>query len=86
MAPGRTSVLGPRPLTSRFTAYPAAAIATAGGAISLPIWPMLRFLTVDGAVVELVAPKIEGKLSGFNGAKWIRNRVDPLSMTIGERA
>lgn len=64
----------------------AAAIATAGGVINLPIWPMLRFLTVDGSIVELVAPKIEGKLSGFAGAKWVRNRIDPVSMTIGERA
>lgn len=64
----------------------AAAVASAGGAISLPVWPMLRFLTVDGAAVELIAPKIEGKLSGFNGAKWVRNRTDPLSLTISERA
>src|SRR5690606_34521759 len=32
----------------------------AGGLVSLPIWPMLRRPTADGAVIELTAPKIEG--------------------------
>lgn len=57
-----------------------------GGRVAVLVWPMLRFLTVDAEVVELVEPKIEGKLSGFAGGKRTRNRIDPLSFTIAERA
>lgn len=56
------------------------------GKITVLVWPMLRFLTVDAEVVELVEPKIEGKLSGFAGGKRTRNRIDPISFTIAERA
>lgn len=62
------------------------AAADASGRVYIGIWPMLRFLTVDDEVVELIAPKIEGKLSGFAGGKRVRNRVDPISFTITERA
>lgn len=62
--------------------------ATVGGdgKASVLVWPMLRFLTIDAETVELVAPKIEGKLSGFAGGKRARNRIDPISFTIAERA
>lgn len=64
----------------------AAATVSSGGTVSLSIWPMLRFLTVDGEIVELIDPKIEGKLSGFDaGAAWTRNRTDPLGFSIRER-
>ncbi|MBW6522402.1 hypothetical protein KZ810_02725 [Sphingomonas sp. RHCKR47] len=58
----------------------------ADGKASILVWPMLRFLTIDAEVVELVEPKIEGKLSGFAGGKRTRNRIDPISFTIAERA
>lgn len=64
----------------------AAAAVSADGRATLPIWPMLRFLTVDGETVELADPKIEGKLSGFDGAPWARNRIEPVKFLIGERA
>lgn len=62
--------------------------ATVGsdGRASVLVWPMLRFLTIDAELVELVEPKIEGKLSGFAGGKRTRNRIDPISFTITERA
>lgn len=64
----------------------AAAVAGSNGIAALSIWPMLRFLTVDGEIVELLEPKIEGKLTGFDrGATWTRNRTDPLSFSIRER-
>ncbi|TCP30690.1 hypothetical protein [Sphingomonas sp. BK235] len=59
---------------------------SSSGTAALPIWPMLRFLTVDGDAVEIADPKIEGKLSGFAGAQWVSSRVDPLSFIIAERA
>ncbi|MBB3691450.1 hypothetical protein [Sphingomonas sp. BK580] len=64
----------------------AASVVSSAGKVALPIWPMLRFLTVDGEIVELAQPRIEGKLTGFSGAKWIRNRIDPLGLVISERA
>lgn len=52
------------------------------------IWPMLRFRTTDGDAVELDAPKIEGQIIGFDGkgATFERNRTNPISFTIQERA
>ncbi|WP_419808390.1 hypothetical protein [Sphingomonas sp.] len=60
-------------------------IVRADGKATLSLWPMLRFLSVDGETVD-VTPSIEGQLVGFDkGAKWVRNRVDPLSFSIVER-
>jgi hypothetical protein len=57
------------------------------GRVALPIWPMLRFLTLDGEPAEFVAPMIEGKLLGFDkGALFRRAKTDPLSFSIQERA
>jgi len=65
----------------------AQAIARAGGLLSLPIWPMLRFITVDGERVAIDSPFIEGRLIGFDsGATFVRNRVEPLKFAIEERA
>lgn len=58
---------------------------SAQGQATLSVWPMLRFLTVDGSTVELIDPKIEGRLTGFAGATWVRNRVDPLTFSVSER-
>lgn len=64
----------------------ASVIIGSNGKAALPLWPMLRFLTVDGEPVSL-SPVIEGQLVGFDkGAKWVRNRVDPLNFSIVERA
>ena len=58
------------------------------GRVGFLIWPMLRFRTVDGEAVEFDAPKIEGQLMGFDGkgATFERNRTNPISFTIQERA
>ncbi|WP_125959215.1 hypothetical protein [Sphingomonas sp. ABOLF] len=62
-------------------------IVPADGRVALPIWPMLRFLTVDGEPVEFVSPMIEGKLLGFDkGASFVRAKTEPLSFSIQERA
>ncbi|MCG7350013.1 hypothetical protein [Sphingomonas sp. ACRSK] len=63
------------------------AIADDAGRIALPIWPMLRFLTIDGEPAEFDAPMIEGKLLGFDkGASFVRAKTEPLSFSIQERA
>lgn len=65
----------------------AQAIATADGKLELPIWPMLRFITVDGERASIDAPFIEGRLVGFDsGATFSGNRVEPLKFAIEERA
>ncbi|MCG7349796.1 hypothetical protein [Sphingomonas sp. ACRSK] len=57
------------------------------GRVALPIWPMLRFLTVDAEPAEFVAPMIEGKLLGFDkGASFVRAKTETLSFSIQERA
>lgn len=59
----------------------------ADGKASLPIWPMLRFVSVDAEPVLLDRPYIQGRLVGFDrGATFIRNRVEPLQFSIEERA
>lgn len=64
-----------------------AAKAGADGRAAVPIWPMLRTLTVDASVCEFAAPYIEGQLVGFDkGAGFERNRTKPLSFSIVERA
>lgn len=62
-------------------------IADAAGAATIPIWPMLRFITVDGSRVALDAPMIEGRLVGFDGkgVQFARNRAEPLQFSIAER-
>lgn len=62
-------------------------IAGADGRVAIPIWPMLRFLTVDGERVALDAPMIEGRLVGFDGKgiSFARNRTEPLQFSIVER-
>jgi hypothetical protein len=59
----------------------------ADGRISVPIWPMLRFLTVDGEQCEFTEPMIEGRLVGFDqGAVLSGIRIQPLQFSIVERA
>ena len=61
--------------------------AGADGKVAIPLWPMLRFLSVDAEPVELTGPMIEGKLVGFDkGAAFKRARAEPLSFSIVERA
>lgn len=68
-------------------ACPSAVTATADGKMALPIWPMLRFVTADGERAAFDVPMIEGKLTGADrGAKFARNRQDPMSFTITERS
>ncbi|NWE54265.1 hypothetical protein [Brevundimonas sp. P7753] len=57
----------------------------AGGLVSLPIWPMLRRPTIDGAVIELAAPKIEGFIEP--GQDWSINSLKAVGMsfTLKER-
>jgi len=65
----------------------AAVIAGADGKAAVPIWPMLRALTIDASVCEFIAPYIEGQLVGFDkGAGFERNRTKPLTFSIVERA
>lgn len=62
-------------------------VADANGSAAVPIWPMLRFLTIDGEPCVFDQPVIEGRLSGFDkGAQFTRSRVDPLQFAIAERA
>ena len=64
-----------------------AAIAGADGRAAVPIWPMLRALTIDAATCEFIAPYIEGQLIGFDkGAGFERNRTKPLTFSSVERA
>ncbi len=57
------------------------------GRLAIPIWPMLRALTIDGSAVALDAPMIEGQLVGFDsGINWSRNMTDPFTFSIVERA
>lgn len=67
--------------------YQAAAtiVASAGGAISLPIYPMLRRQPPVSAVVELAVPKIEGFIQG-NEQSWqvSRSKYLPFSFSIVE--
>ena len=56
------------------------------GRAAVPIWPMLRFISVDGESAAFDQPMIEGQLIGFDkGAAFERNRTKPLSFTIQER-
>lgn len=64
-----------------------AVIADGSGKAAVPIWPMLRALTIDASVCEFIAPYIEGQLVGFDkGAGFERNRTKPLTFSIVERA
>lgn len=60
-------------------------VANAAGQASLPIWPMMRRPTIDGAVVELAAPKIEGFIEP--GQDWSINSLKAVGMsfTLKER-
>lgn len=62
-------------------------VVGADGKVAVPIWPMLRFLTVDAEPCEIDRPVIEGQLTAFadRGAAWLRNRLDPISFSITER-
>lgn len=63
-----------------------ATIVPSNGTVAVPIWPMLRFLTIDGERVYFDAPMIEGKLVGFDkGGRFVRNRIDPFEFSIMER-
>lgn len=57
------------------------------GTVAVPIWPQLRFLTIDGERVFFDVPMIEGKLVGFEkGGRFVRNRIDPFEFSIMERS
>lgn len=57
------------------------------GRVTLSIWPMLRFLTLDGERVHISDPMIEGRLVGFDaGAAFVRNRREPVGFSIVERS
>ena len=61
-------------------------VAGADGRAAVPIWPMLRFLSVDADLCAFDQPMIEGQLIGFDkGAGFARNQTKPLSFTIQER-
>lgn len=61
-------------------------IADASGNASLPVMPMLRAALVDGDVVEVAAPMIEGYLVG-EGLTWSISeaRTSGLNFQIEER-
>lgn len=62
-------------------------IADGLGSATVPIWPMLRFLTTDGDPCEFENPMIAGKLTGFDkGASFSRNSTSPIQFSISERA
>lgn len=63
----------------------AQAIVAGDGTVTLPIWPMLRFATVDGERALVASPRIEGKLVGFKGASFEKNRMDAFEFSIVER-
>lgn len=61
-------------------------LVDASGRSAVPIWPMLRFITVDAEPCHFVDPMIEGQLVGFDkGAGFERNRTKPLAFSIQER-
>lgn len=65
----------------------AAATVSGGGAVALPIFPMLRVSPADNAPVDFVSPVIEGLIEGQQ-MQWDHN-VDqwvPLSFSIHEVA
>lgn len=58
----------------------------ATGRLTVPIWPMLRAITIDGSVSDFDEPKIEGALVGFDkGKSFVRNRMEPVNFSIRER-
>jgi len=57
--------------------------ANGAGQASLSIWPMLRRPTVDGAVVELAQPLIEGFIEP--GQEWSINSLKAVGMTFALR-
>jgi hypothetical protein len=64
----------------------AGVVAAQNGTAAVPIWPMLRFITVDGETCAFDHPMIEGKLVGFDkGAAFEKNRTKPLAFSIEER-
>lgn len=54
--------------------------APVGGLANLPIWPMLRRPTADGAVIELAEPKIEGFIEP--GQDWSINSLKAVGMSF----
>lgn len=60
-------------------------VVASDGTATVPIWPMLRFATVDGERALVASPRIEGKLVGFKGASFEKNRMDALEFSIVER-
>ncbi len=56
--------------------------------VRLAIWPMLRFLTLDGERVYFDVPMIEGRLAGFDarGGQFVRNRIEAFEFQIVERS
>ena len=59
-------------------------VASAGGAVTLPIYPMLRTVLTPGDVVELAVPKVQGEIEGdFSWGVPVSGHA-PLSFTIAE--
>ncbi|MBJ7441512.1 MAG: hypothetical protein JHD35_21190 [Sphingopyxis sp.] len=64
----------------------AATVADGDGKMTLPIWPMLRFLTLDNAACAFDAPIIEGQLvGGERGVTLIRMKAESITLSIVER-
>lgn len=60
--------------------------ASGAGRAAVPIWPMLRFLTIDGEACAFDQPYIEGQLVGFDrGAGFQKSRTKPFAFSIQER-
>lgn len=58
--------------------------ATAGGTVTLPIYPLLRTRLVPGDVVELARPKVQGEIDGDFSWSVPVGRSAALSFTIAE--
>jgi hypothetical protein len=56
-----------------------------GGLANLPIWPMLRRPTADGAVIELAEPKIEGFIEPGQDWSITSLKAVGMSFTLKER-
>jgi len=54
---------------------------TGGGAVSIPILPMLKVSPANGATCEFASPKIEGFVEG-NEASWTTGLVENVGLSF----
>ncbi|WP_334182048.1 hypothetical protein [Novosphingobium sp.] len=68
--------------------FTADAVATAGGAVTTSMWPMIRTPLSAGDVVEIARPMIEGLVNPGEELSWqlALQRVADFSFTIAEAA